>query len=477
MSHPGRQLPPFQDLLRRRGVRALTRRLDRELVNRLAREILAQEREFLGRGRGLAARYGSDEPDRATLSRHLEDRLTREVDRLLRPKLKTVVNATGVLLHTNLGRALLSGTAREELARIAAHPVALEIDLDTGQRGSRNDKVARWLRLLTGAEDALAVNNGAGALWLTVHGLGRRRRAVISRGEQVAIGGSFRMPELLRTTGAVITEVGTTNKTTLADYAAVVREGDLVLKVHPSNYRVEGFTEECSLKSLGELCRERGAILVFDAGSGCLVPLGKKGLRGEMTISEALRAGSQVVTFSGDKLLGGPQAGLVVGQRQWIQRLSRHPMMRALRLDKLILGTLEATLRDYGRPGRRPPLPLFDTLDLSLAQLRRRAQALAERIEPHLPSGWQLRWGKEEGMIGGGSYAQQAVATVGLRIRGPVEHSAERLHVALRRGDPAVLTRIARGEILIDLRTPQEEDLAVIADRIVHLLEMEERNT
>jgi len=399
------------------------------------------------------------------------------VDDLLRPKLTSVINASGVLLHTNLGRALLGDSARAELERVASHPVALEVDLDSGRRGSRHDKVARWLELLTGAESALAVNNGAGALWLTVHGLGSRRRAVISRGEQVAIGGSFRMPELLRTTGAKIVEVGTTNKTTLDDYAEVVREGDLVLKVHPSNYRVEGFTEECSLESLRGLCSERKAILVFDAGSGCLRPLGTKGLREEMTIAEALRAGAQVVTFSGDKLLGGPQAGLIVGEKRWIRRLGRHPVMRALRLDKLILGALEATLRDHALPGRRPPLPLYQALEPSQAELRRRAVALAERIRPRLPAGWTLDVGPEEGMIGGGSHAEQPVRSVGLRLRGPKEQSAERLHGDLRRGEPAVLTRIGRGVLRIDLRTPREEDLPILAERIVQLLEKEKRDS
>ena len=473
MSHSGRQLPPFHEFVQRRAVRSLEKSLRPPLLHRLAREVFSREREFLGRGRGLAARYGSSQPDRKQLTRFLEKRLACELDELLQPKLKSVINASGVLLHTNLGRALLGDSARGELARVAARPVALEVDLGSGKRGSRNDKVARWLGLLTGAKAALAVNNGAGALWLAVHALGRRRRAVISRGEQVAIGGSFRMPELLKTTGARVIEVGTTNKTTRQDYASVVREGDLVLKVHPSNYRVEGFTEECSLESLNELCQERGATLIYDAGSGCLRPLGKKDLEGEMTVTQALKAGAQVVTFSGDKLLGGPQAGLIVGDEDKLRRLAKHPMMRALRLDKLILAALEATLKDHALPGSNPSLPLYQALGLSIAELRRRARWLKERIEPGLPLGWKLEWGKEEGMVGGGSLAQQPVGSVGLRLRGPKEQSAQKLHTALRRGDPAVLARIGKGLLRLDMRTLREEDLPVLADRIVRLLQEE----
>lgn len=467
MSHPGRELPPLHELLKRRAVRALRRRLRSDLLTRLARELLGEERAFLSRGKGFSQRYGTGVPKRAHLTRYLEGRLAEEVDDLLRPQLQSVINASGVLLHTNLGRARLGIAARTELARVAEDPVALEIELRSGKRGSRNSAVSRWLRLLTGAEAGLAVNNGAGALWLTVHGLARKRRAIISRGEQVAIGGSFRMPELLRTTGATLVEVGTTNKTSLADYAKVLREGDMIVKVHPSNYQVQGFTEEASLEELGILARERKARLVFDAGSGCLYNFAKFGLKGESTVEQALRAGAQLVSFSGDKLLGGPQAGLIVGESALVSKLGEHPMMRALRLDKLILAALEATLKEYGRGSGAPEIPLLDALRLSKSELRRRAARLELELKAALPEGWSCKVVKGEAAVGGGSFAQRPVGSIQLHIEGPHEDSAEQLHARLRRGRPAVLTSIAQGVIRIDFRTLRESDLTPLADRII----------
>jgi L-seryl-tRNA(Ser) seleniumtransferase len=469
MSHPGRELPPLHEILQRRAVRALRRRIRSDLLKELAREALRDERAFLSRGKGFSARYGEAAPRRPILTRVLERRLVEKVDALFRPKLRDVINASGVLLHTNLGRALLGEGAREELARVAEHPVALEIDLETGRRGNRNSAIDRWLGLLTGAEAGLAVNNGAGALWLIVHGLARGKRTVISRGEEVAIGGSFRMPQLLRSTGSRIVEVGTTNKTAVGDYAPHLREGDLVLKVHPSNYQVSGYTEEATLEQLAPLCREKGATLVYDAGSGCLQSLARHGLRGELTINEALTCGAQVVSFSGDKLLGGPQAGLIVGGRSELGRLAKHPMMRALRLDKLILATLEATLAEYGRPQSLPRLPLYEALRLSTAELRRRAKSLHAQIEPRMPPGWSCEVARGEGAVGGGAFAECPVKSVELRITGPGEGSGERLHSLLRRGRPAILTGITQGVVRVDLRTLREDDLPVLADRIIHL--------
>lgn len=469
MSHPGRELPPLHELLKRRAIRALRRRLRADLLTRLARDLLNEERAFLSRGKSFSRRYGSDTVTRARLTKYLEARLVEEAESLLRPQLRSVINASGVLLHTNLGRARLGIAARTELARVAEDPVALEIDLESGKRGSRNAAVARWLHLLTGAQSGLAVNNGAGALWLIVHVLARGRRAIISRGEQVAIGGSFRMPELLRTTGAKIVEVGTTNKTNLSDYQKVLREGDLIVKVHPSNYRVSGFTEEASLEDLGALAEEKDARLVFDAGSGCLYNFAKFGLKGELTVTQALSSGAQLVSFSGDKLLGGPQAGLIVGESSLITKLNRHPMMRALRLDKLILSALEATLKEYGRGSGVPEIPLLDALRLSKSELSRRAARLEFELKAGLPEGWSCRVSKGEAAIGGGSFAEHPVGSVQVKIEGPRARSAEQLHASLRRGHPAVLTSIVQGVIRIDLRTLRENDLTILADRIIHL--------
>jgi L-seryl-tRNA(Ser) seleniumtransferase len=466
MSHSVRQLPPLNAVLERRAVRGLASTLRREVLVQLAREALTEEREFLRKERSFEARYGKATPGRPELLRSVERRLLASASDLLRPKLARVVNATGVLLHTNLGRAQLGTEAAQELRRVATEPVALEIDVASGRRGSRHDRVARWLTLLTGAEDGLVVNNGAAALWLAVEGLASRRRAVISRGEQVAIGGSFRMPELLRTTRARIAEVGTTNKTSLSDYARELREGDVIVKVHPSNYRMEGFVEEVPIERLAELARDRGARLIFDAGSGSLYNFGKFGLEGEMPVREALRRGADVVTFSGDKLLGGPQAGLVVGRKDLIARLSRHPVMRALRCDKLILAALEATLRVYGTGDDAPDLPIFRQLRLSATALRARARDLKERLEKGLPSGWTARVERSAGAVGGGSFAELALPGFEVAIAGPTPRDAQRLHERLRQGEPAILARVAKDAVRLDVRTLAPSEIDLVGDRV-----------
>lgn len=388
---------------------------------------------------------------------------------LERPQLRRVINATGVLLHTNLGRARLSRSAADAVSRAATEAVALEMDLVTGKRSSRNDRVRAWLRLLTGAGDGLVVNNGAAALWLAVRVLARRGRSVlVSRGEQVAIGGSFRMPELLRTTGARMVDVGTTNRTSIRDYAAELGEGDLVLKVHPSNYRIEGYHEEVSLEELAELCRERDALLVYDAGSGSLLDYRRFGLEGEEPVSHSLSAGADVVTFSGDKLLGGPQAGLAVGREDAILAMARHPIMRALRCDKMVLAAMEETLCTYARAAgdRAPDLPLFHQLSTSRSKLRRRAREMAAELEPRCPRGWSVRAVRSEGAVGGGSFAEHPLPGWEVRLQASSDEEAEALHRELRRGEPAVLARVRGPAIGLDMRTVFEEDGPELCRRV-----------
>ena len=461
-----RQLPPLQQLLERRPVRALGNRLRREILLALAREAIEQERVFLLRGRQLKERYGSDEPDRASLLLRLERSVVEAALALLTPRQRTVINATGVVLHTNLGRALLSEAAIAELARVARNPVALEIDLASGERDSRHRRVERWLQLLTGAEAALAVNNGAAALWLAVQALGARRRVLISRGEQVAIGGSFRMPELLASTRGKLIEIGTTNKTKLEDYRRWLRPGDLALKVHPSNYRVEGYVDSVELEQLAALCERVGARLIFDAGSGSLYNFAQFGLKGEQTVQASLRSGAHLVTFSGDKLLGGPQAGLAVGRADLIAKMAGHPMQRALRCDKLVLAALEATLAAHGAADGRPDLPLLDCLGTPLARLRSRARAIAEGLAVALPTGWSCSVRRSEAAIGGGSFAGEGVPSVALVLNAPSDRAARSLHERLRHGVPAVLARLSSGALQIDFRTIRESELPQLKDRL-----------
>lgn len=468
-----RRLPALHELLERPRLAELLGAHAREVVVGLAREAIEDLRDRLRTGSDLEATFGSTEPDREALARRAETAVLDALDALHRPRLRSVLNATGVLLHTNLGRARLAPEVVEEVTRAARDAVALEIDLDANRRDGRNERVSRWLRLLTGAERAVVTNNGAAALWLTVRALAPRgRQVVVSRGEQVAIGGSFRMPELLRTTGARMREVGTTNRTELRDYAEDLEAGDLVLKVHPSNYRIEGFTAEVPLAELAELCRQRGAHLVFDAGSGSLYDFAQFGLGGEDPVGSSLRAGADVVTFSGDKLLGGPQAGLVVGRDELVRRVGRHPLMRALRCDKLVLAALEATLAVYGRTaaGARPALPLFDALATSVDELERRARTVAALIAPHLDSRWTAEVRVSSASVGGGSFARESVESRELRLLAPGPAAAARLHRALRVGTPGVLSRIDNSNIGIDFRALAESELEALVAALVAAL-------
>lgn len=456
-----RRLPSLNAVLQRREAKPWLRSWRRDVIVALIREALETERACLRESAARRARYGSDDPSRDLILECCVQSVHEALAELQRPKLQRVLNASGVLLHTNLGRARMADRVADEVRRVAADACALEVDIRSGQRGSRNARVARWLRLLTGAEAGLAVNNGAAALWLAVRALASRgHQLVVSRGEQVAIGGSFRMPELVATTGAKVREIGTTNRTSVKDYAKVLEAGDVVLKVHPSNYRIEGFTEEAPLEALAALCHEREAHLIFDAGSGSLYNYGKFGLSGELTVSESLQAGADLVTFSGDKLLGGPQAGLVVGRADLVARMAAHPLMRALRLDKMALVALETTLSVYAEtPGSsKPRLPLFDALGTSTPELRRRAQALADRLAPLVPSDWEIAVKRSTAAVGGGSFAQHPVRSHQVELRSSAS-SAERLHRALRRGEPAVLARIDGDVVGLDLRAVPAHEL------------------
>jgi L-seryl-tRNA(Ser) seleniumtransferase len=468
MSHPARILPPLNELLDRRKLRRLAKELRREIVVALCRELLHEEREKLRQKKASAP---GTKASRTEVLKRLEAAVLERAARLIQPRLRSVLNASGVLLHTNLGRARLSEAAARELLRVAREPVALEIDLHSGKRDKRHARIARWLSLLTGAESALVVNNGAAAVWLAVQALASRRRAIISRGELVAIGGSFRMPELLKSTSAKIVEVGTTNRTSLKDYAKELREGDVILKVHPSNYRVEGFTETVDLPDLAQLCASRKASLIFDAGSGSLYNFRKFKLAGEEPVQESLRHGVDLVSFSGDKLLGGPQAGLIVGRRALIDKLARHPLQRALRCDKLSLAALEATLLAYATADGRPDLPLMNSLATTVAQLRRRATQLKDQLQPALPDGWGVEIRRSSAAIGGGSFAGESVPSVSIVICGREARDAEWLARALRRGEPAVLARVADEAVHLDLRALLESELPAVASAVTSAFE------
>jgi len=369
----------------------------------------------------------------------------------LAPRLRRVLNATGVIVHTNLGRAPLAQIAAARAAEIAAGYSNLELDLHTGRRGSRQAHVEGLVRELTGAGAATCVNNGAAAILLTLAALAEGREVIVSRGQLVEIGDGFRIPDVLARSGARLVEVGSTNRTRIADYASAVGpETAAILHVHPSNYRVVGFAEEVALSNLAELARAHGLLLVDDTGSGVLRddPLWP----GEPSVRSALAAGADAVCFSGDKLLGGPQAGIIAGGAEVVEQIRRHPLARALRIDKLCLAALEATLALHREPARaRAEIPVLRAASEPLEVVHARAQRLAARIGGEVV--------ESIARVGGGALPLHDLASFAVALPGDADAQAARL----RARDPAVLARVADGSCLLDCRTLCDADVDLIA--------------
>jgi L-seryl-tRNA(Ser) seleniumtransferase len=395
-----------------------------------------------------------DVADPIRYARAVEERLESEEV----PSLRPVINATGVILHTNLGRAPLAKTALDAMARAGAGYASLEYDLDAGARGSRYVHCADLLRELTGAEDALVVNNNAAALVLALNTVALGRSVLVSRGELVEIGGSFRVPEILERSGARLREVGSTNRTRVEDYRAALDDDvAAILKVHRSNFRMTGFTEEAVLPALSELARARGVPLLHDLGSGLLLDPARLGLDGEPRVIDSLRQGADVVCFSGDKLLGAPQAGILVGGRELIGRMRQNPLCRALRVDKVTLAGLEATLRLYRDPERAlREVPTLALLTVPADVLERRARALAGRMSAQ---GVDAAVAPSSGVVGGGTCPDVELPSWSVRVSAS-GNTADALARLLRSGTPPVVGRLEDGRLVLDVRTvfAEEED-------------------
>ena len=375
-------------------------------------------------------------------------------------RLQRVINATGVIIHTNLGRAPLSGKAREALTENATGYCSLEYNLETGKRGKRGARAEQLLAEITGAESTLIVNNCAAATYLVLTVLAAGGEAIISRGEMVEIGGDFRVPDVMTQSGAILREVGATNRTRISDYEnAVSQQTRLILKVHPSNYRIVGFTAAPSLSKLAELAHRNNILLYEDAGSGAILDLSEYGLTDEPIIGDSIKAGADIVTFSGDKLLGGVQSGLIVGRGEVIEKLRKHPLYRALRVDKLIYAALEATLESFRREAALQEIPVLKMLSMTNEELRKRTEQFAENLTEKLNENHDLLFEVVEGksIVGGGSAptVQPITTLVALKHE---KMTADKLEQTLRFSKPPIITRVLEDKVLIDLRTVSETE-------------------
>lgn len=387
------------------------------------------------------------------------------IEELQRPSLRPVINATGVIIHTNLGRSLLPSEIFQAMMDVAGRYSTLEYNLDRGVRGSRYSHVEDLLRELTGAEAALVVNNNAAAVLITLETLARGREVVVSRGELVEIGGSFRIPDVMARSGAVLREVGATNRTHLRDYEeAIGPDTALLLKVHQSNFQVVGFTKSVPVAELAELAKGRGLLVFEDLGSGSLVDFSRFGLLKEPTVQEAIAAGADVVTFSGDKLLGGPQAGIILGRQEIVERIQRNPLNRALRIDKLTLVALERILRLYRDPERAiRTIPTLRMISLPLDAVRARARRLLRRTRRLDLPGFSAGLTETVSRVGGGALPMQQLRSLAVtltRTGGPVSPAG--LEAALRANEPPVIVRIENDCIILDVRTLLDTDIPVV---------------
>ncbi len=438
-----RTLPKVDELLKRQDVQALVDAHGRELVLGALRETIDATRARVLAGD--TAEVAVDE-----ILSEARARLTADARRSLR----RVINATGIVVHTNLGRSPLAEAAVAAVAEVARGYSTLEYDVESGERGSRHVHVEELICRLTGAEAAMAVNNNASAVLLGLAALSRRKEAIVSRGQLVEIGGSFRIPDIMRESGAKMVEVGTTNKTHLRDYeAAITPRTGLLLKVHSSNYRVVGFTEEVPLQKLVELGAAHGVPVFEDQGSGVLIDLARFGLPGEPTVGAAIAAGADLVSASGDKLLGGPQAGILAGKSATIARLKKHPLARCVRLDKMTLAALEVTLRLYLDEDRLlAEVPTLRMLTMPADEAARRAEGLAAEIRLACGARCEVACAADVSRAGGGALPMEDLPTTVVTLASTAV-SATALEARLRLGEPAVIARIKDGRVLLDPRT------------------------
>ncbi len=451
-----RQIPSVDELLAQPRLAALSKRVDRNLVVEVARAVLAD----------LRARIAEDSNWTAISldGASVEELISFQVEKILSRSLQPVINATGVILHTNLGRAPLPETVVDEFRRSATQYSNLEYDLEAGARGKRDVHTTELLTRLTGAEAAIVVNNCAAAVLVTLAALARGGEVIVSRGELIEIGDGFRIPEIMEQSGAILREVGTTNRTRLADYENAINEKTrLLLRVHPSNFKVTGFTDKPALEELVAVGERSSLPVVEDLGSGSLVELSEYGVS-EPTVKQSVEAGVSVVMFSGDKLLGGPQAGIIAGKKDLIARVRRYPLFRALRVDKLTIAALEATLGTYLRAAW-DEIPAMRMIRATPQELKRRAENFIRELRPELPlDEVEIEIADGSSLAGGGSTPSQTLPTKVIRIAS-ARYSASKLEQRLRRAPSgvSVIARVEDEHLILDLRTvfPDQEPLLI----------------
>lgn len=462
---PFRKIPSLDSLLREVAVLGLIEEFGRDVV-------VAEGRTALDEVRATIATTEAGGAAGADVSvENLVTRLRVRLEKKFAPSLSPAVNATGIIMHSGLGRAVLSEAAREALDAVALGYSTLALDLESGKRVSRDRHVEGLLRELTGAESATVANNNAAATVLILNTLARGKEVVVSRGQLVEIGGSFRMPDVMTTSGAVLREVGTTNKTHLRDYEAAVTENTgAILRVHHSNYRIVGFAEEPGIEELAALGRSRGVPVVDDLGSGALVDLAPYGLAAEPMVRTSVQAGADVVCFSGDKLIGGPQCGIIVGKSAWIQKIKKNPLARAFRCGKLSLAALEATLKLFLAPEKLTERhPIYRMLSLTPDELGRRAKKLATSLRKSLSPDVAISVKDGESQVGSGAVPVETLPSKVLAVRAP-GFSAEDLARRLRLITPPIFARIHKDAVIFDFRTIQPAEDAVVERALCELL-------
>lgn len=439
-----RELPSIDYLLKHARCEAILTRYSRGYVTQQCRAVLDQIRLEIRQGHVAALDFGEE---------RILDRVEERISTESRPGHVQVVNATGTILHTNLGRALLSQAAIDAMVEVAGHPVNLEFDLAAGKRGKREETLEALLVALTGAQAATVVNNNAAAVLLGLNTLAEGKEVIVSRGELIEIGGAFRIPEIMAKSGAILREVGATNRTHPADYENAINEKTaLLLKVHTSNYKVIGFTAEVSLEQMVAIGKKHNLPVMEDLGSGALIDLSRYGLPKEPIVAESIQTGADVVTFSGDKILGGPQAGLIVGKKDLIGRINRNPLQRALRCGKLTLAALEATLRRYRQsPNIVHEIPTLRAFTRPMDEIRALGEALAPKLAAVLGDEFRIQLQESTAQIGSGALPTEELPSVAVFVQHP-NLGANAIASKFRSANPPIIGRIKDDRFLLDLR-------------------------